>query len=67
MENIQPSWVNFQSPGADCVMPMSFVIGRLNNAECIGLTDAQMDAEGRRRHHPAAISRFCDRVLTVEE
>ena len=30
MENIQPSSVNFQSSGADCVMPRSFVIGRLN-------------------------------------
>ena len=29
-EKIQPSSVSFQSPGADCVMPMSLVIGRLN-------------------------------------
>src|SRR6476619_2708379 len=29
-EKIQPSWVNFQSPGADCVMPSSLVIGRLS-------------------------------------
>ena len=28
--NIQPSSVNFQSPGADCVIPRSFVIGKLN-------------------------------------
>ena len=30
IENIQPSSVSFQSPGADCVMPSSLVIGRLN-------------------------------------
>ena len=30
IENIQPSSVSFQSSGADCVMPISFVIGRLN-------------------------------------
>ena len=30
MEKIQPSSGSFQSPGADCVMPMSLVIGRLN-------------------------------------
>ena len=30
IEKIQPSSVSRQSPGADCVMPMSFVIGRLN-------------------------------------
>ena len=29
MENIHPSSVNFQSPGADWLMPTSFVIGRL--------------------------------------
>ncbi|WHZ13067.1 MAG: hypothetical protein OJF60_003508 [Burkholderiaceae bacterium] len=29
-EKIQPSWVSFQSPGADWVMPSSLVIGRLN-------------------------------------
>ena len=28
-EKIQPSWVSFQSSGADCVMPISLVIGRL--------------------------------------
>src|SRR5579883_488610 len=28
-ENIQPSSVSFQSPGADLLMPMSLVIGRL--------------------------------------
>ena len=28
--NIQPSWVSFQSPGADWVMPSSLVIGKLN-------------------------------------
>ena len=30
IEKIQPSSVSFQSPGADCVMPISLVIGRLN-------------------------------------
>src|SRR5215469_16153461 len=30
MEKIQPRSVNFQSSGVDCVMPRSFVIGRLN-------------------------------------
>jgi hypothetical protein len=30
MEKIQPSSVSFQSPGADCVTPISFVIGKLN-------------------------------------
>ena len=30
MENIQPSWVSFQSSGADSVMPISRVMGRLN-------------------------------------
>ncbi|MGY3421568.1 hypothetical protein ACVWZW_002043 [Bradyrhizobium sp. F1.13.4] len=29
MEKIQPSSVSFQSPGADCVTPISLVIGRL--------------------------------------
>src|SRR5690242_8122180 len=29
IEKIQPSWVSFQSPGADCEMPSSLVIGRL--------------------------------------
>ena len=29
-ENIQPSSVSFQSSGADSVMPISLVIGRLN-------------------------------------
>ncbi len=29
MENIQPSSVSFQSPGVDCEMPRSFVIGKL--------------------------------------
>ena len=30
IEKIQPSSVSFQSLGPDCVMPSSFVIGRLN-------------------------------------
>ncbi len=30
IEKIQPSSVSRQSSGADCVIPMSFVIGRLN-------------------------------------
>ena len=30
MEKIQPRSVSFQSPGADLVMPISLVIGRLN-------------------------------------
>ena len=30
MEKIQPSSVSFQSSGADSVMPISLVIGRLN-------------------------------------
>ncbi len=30
IEKIQPSSVSFQSSGADCEMPMSFVIGKLN-------------------------------------
>src|SRR6185503_15165553 len=29
IEKIQPSWVSFQSPGADWVMPISLVIGKL--------------------------------------
>ena len=29
MLKIQPSSVSFQSSGADCVMPISLVIGRL--------------------------------------
>ena len=29
MEKIQPRSVSFQSSGADCVMPISLVIGRL--------------------------------------
>ncbi len=29
IEKIQPSSVSFQSSGADLVMPISFVIGRL--------------------------------------
>src|SRR5215470_13253210 len=29
-EKIQPRSVSFQSSGADCVMPRSFVIGKLN-------------------------------------
>jgi hypothetical protein len=29
IEKIQPSSVSFQSPGADCEMPSSLVIGRL--------------------------------------
>ena len=30
IEKIQPNSVSFQSPGADLLTPMSFVIGRLN-------------------------------------
>ena len=30
MQKIQPRSVSFQSPGVDCVIPSSLVIGRLN-------------------------------------
>jgi hypothetical protein len=36
-------------------------------AEGVGLSDAEVHAERRRWHHPAAIARPGDRVLPIEE
>ena len=39
---------------------------QVEDAERVNLADAQMDAQRRRRNHPAAEPRFGDRVATVQ-
>src|SRR5262249_15148823 len=36
-------------------------------AEGVGLSDAEMHAERRGRHHPAAVAGSCDGMLAIEE
>ena len=67
MLKIQARSVSFQSSGADWVMPISFVMRKVEHAEGIGLADAQMHAERGRRDQPAAEARPGDGVLAVEK
>jgi hypothetical protein len=55
MENIQPSSVE------------KFRHRQIEHAERVRLSDAQMHAKCRRRHHPSAIARLRDRFFAVEE
>ena len=67
IEKIQPSEVNFQSSGAgvdDADQPGH---RQVENAESIDLTDAQVNAQRGRRHHPAAEPGLRDRMAAVEE
>ncbi len=65
MLKIHPSSVSFQSSGADSVMP---IVGhrKIEYAEGVGLADAKMDAERRRRNEPAAEAGLGDCVCAVE-
>ena len=53
MVKIQASSVCFQSAAVESVMPRTLVSGSLKTLKRVGLPDAEMDGEGRRRHQPA--------------
>ena len=44
IEKIQPRSVSFQSSGADCVTPINLRHRQIEDAECVSLADAQVDA-----------------------
>ena len=51
MENVQPTSVSFQSPGADWVIPDQLGERQVEGREGVRLTDRQVHGEGRRGHH----------------
>ena len=66
IEKIQPRSVSFQSSGADFVMPMQLGQRQVEHAERVSLADAEVDAQRRRRNHPAAEAGLGDGVASVQ-
>ena len=67
IEKIQPSSGMLQSSGADWRDAEQLGHRQIEDAERIGLADAQMDAQRRGRHHPAVEAGLGDRMTTIKE
>ena len=66
IEKIQPRSVSFQSSGRRLSNADQLGHWQIEDAERVSLADAEMNAQRRRRDHPAAESRFGDRMASVE-
>ena len=67
MLNIHPIVVSAPVAGAGAVMPMRLRHRHVEDAERVGLADAQVDAERGRGDEPAVKARAGNRVRAVEE
>jgi len=65
MLKIQPSSVSFQGAGLRYADQLRH--RQIEYAERVGLTNAEMDAQGRRGHHPPTKAGTSDRVIAIED